>query len=112
MGAFMVFADRFELSSDRREYVGIDETEYPLSYGRLDSLKCYSETIGIPTEAWPDFVEVDGDPSRVSLADIDEKNSALKHAIMRVHDDYLSKNEELRLVVQELRRGRLLLITN
>ena len=112
MGAFLVFADEFKLASSGIEYEGVDEVEYPVSYGRLERLKSYCETIGISKEAWPDFVDADGDPSQVSLTDINERNTVLKQAVLRLEEDAISQNEELKLVVEELRQGRMLFITN
>ena len=112
MGAYLVFADEFRLPVGASEFEGVNEEVYQVGYGELGRLEAYCESLGVPRDSWPNFIDLDGLPDLVSLDDIRTKNAKLRDALQALSDEAIAKDQNLIDVVREVRRGKLLFITH
>lgn len=131
MGATLVFAEEFRVPERVKaplpealrtmenledpvpiEFIGVDEVCYDMSYSRLDRLKQIGETLGIPREAWPDFIDREGDVRLIPIEEIVEKNAALKRAVSALSADAIAQDKNLAVIQREFAAGRMLFITH
>ncbi len=117
MGAIVIVADEIlpPDETDRGqppEFRFVNEISWGISYSGLERLKDYCEEQGVPRDIWPDYVELDGDASQISLEKVYEKNRLLKSTLLQLEDAIVAENRHLLPIVAEVKAGKLLFFGN
>lgn len=114
MGGFFTFGTQFEARIAPGEiqgfYASDDEETWSMSYGRIERMIDAAEFLGVPRDAWPNFIDQDGRADLVTPQDIEERNSAFASAMQSLSEEQVSCNEELSFVWHQIRAGKTLLI--
>ena len=114
MGGYLKFGIRFEpMPADRKTqgyYYSNDEETWDLAYGSIERMIVEAEQLGIPREAWPNFIDQDGRTDLVSPQDIWDRNLALASSMLKLTEEQVTCNEHLLLVWCQIGKGKLLFI--